>query len=718
MKYKRIRQVPLPEPYFGKTKKIKIWENGESKCYVFNINPKDLRNWGLILNHITNVIRPSFGAVKHLIELSTLKEVKSFEELDSKQKYIATGANEKIREPIKGYKTHAEMLKDEKEANRRSPIYPESGRVTHNWEFLKQTEKLKNTVIYVALNGSTASPQKAVFKENEIEDFTLIRNYFGKILGMSEEIAYFCTVYGRIIQDPKDFQHGYLYVAVPFNEAFVEMDYVGLFKKCYKYRKNRKSKIISAIGRPYSSPYNKKSIDAKKVEKKKKTEKKKKPEKKTKSETKKCANINTANQDITNVETNLMKNEMTGIDSLDSTMKSELELRVTYYSPSEEAHKPSYKCPNKICNNVNNKKLKNVSPKSTKDEPSSDESTATIVAENKETKDTTTNKETSATEDHEEKKPSNEQGEPKKGDSKNESHEQGNELLVYKVCCNEGEEDTCKATIDNQLISYPEPPVFSAAIPNINELKKKHLKDIIFPNNTANTKNALSEHLIYEINSKSASQRDPNDLITEIMGIDEGSHREIYDNIYDENDNLIRSQSDCSVYIKKVVDEGCQTLRTNVVYSSASTQFGRKPQETNIKPFNRPRYVRSLTEPSMTLSQQIMNADSTLVISNPSKKSKFILKSDIHDSRRNKKSNIRHNGCLDVKSQEDDCSNKPKFSLDQSILRLSQALKSYQKALISIERNKRADEKSGKLFDERSKDKDDVICTTNSEIGL
>lgn len=67
-----------------------------------------------------------------------------------------------------------ELLKEEREATQRSPMYSETGRVTHNWEFLKQTEKLRNTVVYVALNGNTIPPQKAVFKESEMEDTNLI----------------------------------------------------------------------------------------------------------------------------------------------------------------------------------------------------------------------------------------------------------------------------------------------------------------------------------------------------------------------------------------------------------------------------------------------------------------------------------------------------------------------------------------------------------------
>lgn len=38
-----------------------------------------------------------------------------------------------------------------------------------------------------------------------------------------------CTIYGDIILDPNELQHGYIYVALPYNEKFVSMDYLSLF---------------------------------------------------------------------------------------------------------------------------------------------------------------------------------------------------------------------------------------------------------------------------------------------------------------------------------------------------------------------------------------------------------------------------------------------------------------------------------------------------------
>ncbi|CAH1111558.1 unnamed protein product [Psylliodes chrysocephalus] len=232
--------------YPGRTKEIKVWANGDPKCYVFNINPKEFRNWSVIMNHLTQTMLPTFGAIKTLVELKTRKMINDFEGLDPRRKYIGIGATCKsLRMPIGGYKT-TEELNRQAQLDTKTSATSKGEKVNDSKKFLAKTEKMQYTVIYVTVNGSDGAPQKAVFKRDELKQYDLVRNYLANILKI-EGIQNLYTTSGTMLTDATEFKHGSLYVAAPFGEHFQKMDYVGLFKEKYPFcKKNKYFKVVAS----------------------------------------------------------------------------------------------------------------------------------------------------------------------------------------------------------------------------------------------------------------------------------------------------------------------------------------------------------------------------------------------------------------------------------------------------------------------------------------
>lgn len=52
------------------------------------------------------------------------------------------------------------------------------------------------------------------------------------------DVQYICSIYGDVLDDASQFQHGYLYVVVPFTQQFIPMDYASLSKEINNYRRN------------------------------------------------------------------------------------------------------------------------------------------------------------------------------------------------------------------------------------------------------------------------------------------------------------------------------------------------------------------------------------------------------------------------------------------------------------------------------------------------
>ncbi|CAG9864130.1 unnamed protein product [Phyllotreta striolata] len=223
----------LSEPKFGRSKRIKIWANGESQCYEFNINPRNYRSWTAVLLDVTNVIKPNFGAVRKLIALSTMQVVDCFEDLDPKEKYIALGVKCKFKTIPGGYRTN-----NEKDVQRKKVAKLYTGDINTKTEtFLIETKRKNLTIVYMVVNGrSSQIPEKVVFNEKDMKNWDVIHKYLTNILDIPEGISKICTIFGQELKKPTEFQHGFLYVAVPFQETFVMLDYANCLEKQNKHR--------------------------------------------------------------------------------------------------------------------------------------------------------------------------------------------------------------------------------------------------------------------------------------------------------------------------------------------------------------------------------------------------------------------------------------------------------------------------------------------------
>ncbi|CAG9823443.1 unnamed protein product [Phaedon cochleariae] len=220
----------LSEPTFGRAKKIRVWINGDvgNKCFDISLNPNVLRTWNSILQYLTHTIHPPFGAIRKLICLSSRKAVTCFEELEAREKYIAMGINSKLIILKEGYNSPSEqeLLKPKKTSKK---FY--SGDINSlNFQFLQETKKRNLTVIFIVVNGQACqSPTKVVLNENDLGHWSVILKYLSKILDVPEGIQQICTIFGDVVMDPLELQHGYLYVALPFNEKFENIDYTNTF---------------------------------------------------------------------------------------------------------------------------------------------------------------------------------------------------------------------------------------------------------------------------------------------------------------------------------------------------------------------------------------------------------------------------------------------------------------------------------------------------------
>lgn len=76
-----------------KAKTIHVYINGdiffEAKAIV--VHPKSTRNFESLLNGLTDVLNPKFGAVRHLKTVDGASEITSLGELQSGASYVAYG---------------------------------------------------------------------------------------------------------------------------------------------------------------------------------------------------------------------------------------------------------------------------------------------------------------------------------------------------------------------------------------------------------------------------------------------------------------------------------------------------------------------------------------------------------------------------------------------------------------------------------------------------
>ncbi|XP_057656793.1 uncharacterized protein LOC130894184 isoform X2 [Diorhabda carinulata] len=107
-------------------------------------------------------------------------------------------------------------------------------------DFLDETERKGLTVIYVMTNGVTLQvPQKVVFRKHELQSWDPIIRFLDKKLDIPEGVERIATIFGDILLEPRELQHGFVYVALQPLKPFVELDYLELFKYlCSNYRGN------------------------------------------------------------------------------------------------------------------------------------------------------------------------------------------------------------------------------------------------------------------------------------------------------------------------------------------------------------------------------------------------------------------------------------------------------------------------------------------------
>lgn len=85
-----------------KGKQIHVFENGEAinRGLKIYINPHHFHTWNSLLKHITEVLRPKFGAVRSLVTRNGKQNICSLLEVKANDKYVACG-HEKYKK-IKG----------------------------------------------------------------------------------------------------------------------------------------------------------------------------------------------------------------------------------------------------------------------------------------------------------------------------------------------------------------------------------------------------------------------------------------------------------------------------------------------------------------------------------------------------------------------------------------------------------------------------------------
>nr|CAH7716643.1 unnamed protein product [Callosobruchus chinensis] len=192
----------LAEPLYGRSKKIYVFENGDrySKCFPLVINPKVLKTWRNVLQNLTERMTPSFGTIENLVHLKTMEKIKCFEELEVDEKYVALGPNGQFVSMNKKY-------------------------------FLEETEKRGLTVIFVVPNGgSSQEARKFVFSIQDLANWTQTLFHIGKALDI-DGLMSLLTIFGDTVEESCQLQHGFLYVAVPYNQEFIPCDYEKMFNE-------------------------------------------------------------------------------------------------------------------------------------------------------------------------------------------------------------------------------------------------------------------------------------------------------------------------------------------------------------------------------------------------------------------------------------------------------------------------------------------------------
>lgn len=98
-----VKSVFLQHYENRRSKRIIVFENGNKNSTGVNINicPFRMRTWNIILQHITNALKPSFGIVKKLKTRDGKRTVHSFMDLERKKRYVACG-DEKFKRLRKG----------------------------------------------------------------------------------------------------------------------------------------------------------------------------------------------------------------------------------------------------------------------------------------------------------------------------------------------------------------------------------------------------------------------------------------------------------------------------------------------------------------------------------------------------------------------------------------------------------------------------------------
>ncbi|VEN45428.1 unnamed protein product [Callosobruchus maculatus] len=217
----------LAEPLYGRSKKIYVFENGDrySKCFAPVINPKVLKTWRNILQYLTEKITPSFGAIEYLVNLKTMEKITCFEELEVDEKYVALGQN--------GQFVNMKYLTDEEQKIklkkcRKKRFYMGELDPSKKY-FFEETEKRGLTVVFVMTNGGgNHEPKKFVFSIQDLANWPKTLVHIGKAMDI-DGLINLSTIFGDPIEESCQLQHGFLYVAVPYNQEFIACDYEQLF---------------------------------------------------------------------------------------------------------------------------------------------------------------------------------------------------------------------------------------------------------------------------------------------------------------------------------------------------------------------------------------------------------------------------------------------------------------------------------------------------------
>ncbi|KAF7286203.1 hypothetical protein GWI33_007163 [Rhynchophorus ferrugineus] len=226
----------------GKPIKIIVWRNGD--YYGFGreilINPLYLTTWNSILNYLTEVLQPNFGAVRKLIYLETRKKVEQFKDLKAMGQYVAVGTNKfKYRKKAYGTEQKTHFIKREKYQEAKLCDSTES-----LLNFMATTHKNLRTVIYVMVSGRIYQEAcKVVLTQLDLTHWNMVLKYLAKILDVPEGIECLCAPSGHIIESGICLEHGGLYIALPFMAKFIKKDYVGQFHQQMALKRSKPASL-------------------------------------------------------------------------------------------------------------------------------------------------------------------------------------------------------------------------------------------------------------------------------------------------------------------------------------------------------------------------------------------------------------------------------------------------------------------------------------------